>query len=285
VPQSAFTSAAVPPTNSTKPPLTRIRTPFGLMAQLCASCHTSSRAPPAAANPVRNEDWIPAQPLAPLTFPSMKSSTTKAAAAAMPLQLAKSTQVEMSAIFFKRFSVVLRSSTLTGGQSSRFGADSFFLARSNLYCLAREPTRRRIGSPRVPAVKTDVSNAASAQAMVNETLRTFDGLDCAFNNAGMLQAPRSITDLDEAVFDRVLAVDLKGVFLAMKYELRHMTRAKKGAIVNTASVAGLLTEGGLGAYVAAKHGVIGLTNTASTRAARARLIEVVPRERPPSSTT
>jgi NAD(P)-dependent dehydrogenase (short-subunit alcohol dehydrogenase family) len=73
----------------------------------------------------------------------------------------------------------------------------------------------------------------------------------------------SIEDLDEDSFDRVIAIDLKGCFLCMKYELQHMVKAGKGAIVNTASVAGLLPEAGSGAYVAAKHGVIGLTKTAA----------------------
>ncbi|HEV7478626.1 MAG TPA: SDR family NAD(P)-dependent oxidoreductase, partial [Burkholderiales bacterium] len=67
-------------------------------------------------------------------------------------------------------------------------------------------------------------------------------------------------ELDEASFDRVVAVDLKGVFLCLTYQLRHMSA---GAIVNTASVAGLVPEAGSGAYVAAKHGVIGLTKTAA----------------------
>ena len=70
-------------------------------------------------------------------------------------------------------------------------------------------------------------------------------------------APKPIEQLDEESFDRVIAVDLEGCFLCMKYELQHMVKAGKGVIVNTASVAGLLPEAGSGGYVAAKHGVVG----------------------------
>jgi NAD(P)-dependent dehydrogenase (short-subunit alcohol dehydrogenase family) len=112
-------------------------------------------------------------------------------------------------------------------------------------------------------VKTNVSHAADVKALVEKTVSTFGGLDCAFNNAGIAHAPKPIEALDEESFDRVIAVDLKGCFLCMKYELPHMIKAKRGAIVNTASVAGLLPEAGSGGYVAAKHGVIGLTKTAA----------------------
>ena len=97
------------------------------------------------------------------------------------------------------------------------------------------------------------------------TVERFGRLDCAFNNAGIVHAPQPMAQLDASVFDRVIAVDLRGVFLCMKYELRHMLRAGRGTIVNTASVAGLLPEANDGAYVAAKHGVIGLTKTRPSR--------------------
>lgn len=112
-------------------------------------------------------------------------------------------------------------------------------------------------------VKTNVSHSADVRALVEKTVSTFGGLDCAFNNAGIAHAPKPIEALDEESFDRVIAVDLKGCFLCMKYEYPHMIKAKRGAIVNTASVAGLLPEAGSGAYIAAKHGVIGLTKTAA----------------------
>lgn len=112
-------------------------------------------------------------------------------------------------------------------------------------------------------VRTNVADEADVQKLVAATVQRFGRLDCAFNNAGILHAPQPIAQLDTSVFDRVIAVDLRGVFLCMKYELREMVRAGHGAIVNTASVNGFIPEAGEGAYVAAKHGVIGLTKTAA----------------------
>jgi NAD(P)-dependent dehydrogenase (short-subunit alcohol dehydrogenase family) len=112
-------------------------------------------------------------------------------------------------------------------------------------------------------VPTDVTRSGDVAALVEKTVRAFGRLDCAFNNAGISHPPKPIGELDEATFERVLAVDLRGVFFCLTYELRHMIKAGKGAIVNTASVAGLFPEAGSAAYVAAKHGVIGLTKTAA----------------------
>jgi len=112
-------------------------------------------------------------------------------------------------------------------------------------------------------IRTDVSSPDSVKAMVQGAVQTYGRLDCAFNNAGVVSPRQPLADFDEAAFDRVLSVDLRGVFLCLKYELQHMIKAKKGAIVNTASVTGLLPEAGMAAYVAAKHGVVGLTKTAA----------------------
>lgn len=112
-------------------------------------------------------------------------------------------------------------------------------------------------------VKADISSSADVQAMIASTLDAFGRLDCAFNNAGISPASQPVSELDEDAFDAVVRVDLKGAMLCLKYELRHMIGAGAGAIVNTASVAGLLPEAGSGGYVAAKHGVIGLTKTAA----------------------
>jgi NAD(P)-dependent dehydrogenase (short-subunit alcohol dehydrogenase family) len=111
--------------------------------------------------------------------------------------------------------------------------------------------------------RTNVADEGDVEALVAETVRRFGKLDAAFNNAGISQAPQPVAELDANTFDRVIAVDLRGVFLSMKYELREMVRAGRGAIVNTASVAGLVAEPGAAGYVAAKHGVIGLTKAAA----------------------
>jgi NAD(P)-dependent dehydrogenase (short-subunit alcohol dehydrogenase family) len=112
-------------------------------------------------------------------------------------------------------------------------------------------------------VRTDVRDAAAVEALVRTTVETFGGLHCAFNNAGILPPTAPLAEMEESDFDRTLAVDLKGVFLCMKYEIRHMLLAGGGAIVNTASVAGVVADPGMSPYVAAKHGVVGLSKAAA----------------------
>lgn len=112
-------------------------------------------------------------------------------------------------------------------------------------------------------VKTDVSDERQVEELVSKTVRTYGRLDAAFNNAGILPPTAPLAEIEAASFDKVIAVDLRGVFLAMKYEIRHMVKAGGGAIVNTASVAGLIADPGMAAYVAAKHGVVGLSKAAA----------------------
>jgi NAD(P)-dependent dehydrogenase (short-subunit alcohol dehydrogenase family) len=112
-------------------------------------------------------------------------------------------------------------------------------------------------------VETDVRNAQQVQNVVATAVEKYGGLHCAFNNAGVLPTGALLADAEEEAFDQVIAVDLKGVFLSMKYEIQHMLKAGGGAIVNTASVAGIIAEPGISAYVAAKHGVIGLSKAAA----------------------
>lgn len=112
-------------------------------------------------------------------------------------------------------------------------------------------------------VQTDVRDASEMKNLVAAAVKTYGGLHCAFNNAGVLPTGALLADAEEAAFDQVIAVDLKGVFLAMKYEIQHMLKNGGGAIVNTASVAGIIAEPGISAYVAAKHGVIGLSKAAA----------------------
>ena len=111
-------------------------------------------------------------------------------------------------------------------------------------------------------VETDVREAEQVQNLVIAAVKTYGGLHIAFNNAGILPAGALLADLDDAAFDQVVAVDLKGVFLAMKYEIQHMLKAGGGAIVNNASIAGMIADPGISAYVAAKHAVIGLSKAA-----------------------
>jgi NAD(P)-dependent dehydrogenase (short-subunit alcohol dehydrogenase family) len=112
-------------------------------------------------------------------------------------------------------------------------------------------------------VRTDVSVESDVKNLVAAAVKTYGGLNCAFNNAGVLPATVALVEMEESTFDRTLAVDLKGVFLCMKHEITHMLQSGGGAIVNTASIAGLIAEPGISAYIAAKHGVIGLSKAAA----------------------
>jgi NAD(P)-dependent dehydrogenase (short-subunit alcohol dehydrogenase family) len=112
-------------------------------------------------------------------------------------------------------------------------------------------------------VETDVRDAGQVEYLIAVAVETYGGLHCAFNNAGILPAGALLADVEEAAFDQVVAVDLKGVFLSMKYEIQHMLKAGGGAIVNNASIAGMIAEPGISPYVAAKHAVIGLTKAAA----------------------
>ncbi len=112
-------------------------------------------------------------------------------------------------------------------------------------------------------VRTDVTKAADVDAAVATAGDRYGRLDCAHNNAGIsLQAP-SFVDLDERSFDLVIDVNLKGVWLGLRAELRRMVAQGSGAIVNTASAAAVIGTPGNPAYCASKHGVMGLTRTAA----------------------
>jgi NAD(P)-dependent dehydrogenase (short-subunit alcohol dehydrogenase family) len=112
-------------------------------------------------------------------------------------------------------------------------------------------------------VKTDVRDEADVKNLIATAIKSYGGLHCAFNNAGILPATVTLADMDEATFVNTLAVDLKGVFLCMKHEIAEMLQTGGGAIVNNASIAGIIAEPGISAYVAAKHGVIGLSKAAA----------------------
>jgi NAD(P)-dependent dehydrogenase (short-subunit alcohol dehydrogenase family) len=112
-------------------------------------------------------------------------------------------------------------------------------------------------------VSADVAVASQVEAMVNETVKVYGRIDCAFNNAGIEGKMASTVDCTEEVFDRTIAINLKGVWLCLKYEIPQMVKQGGGSIVNTASVAGLVGFEGLPAYNASKGGVIQLTRTAA----------------------
>src|SRR5580692_6546468 len=112
-------------------------------------------------------------------------------------------------------------------------------------------------------IHADVSVGRQVEAMVNKIVQTWGRLDCAHNNAGIEGRMANTAECTEENFDRVIAINLKGVWLCMKHEIPQMLKHGGGAIVNTASIAGLVGFEGLPAYNASKHGVIGLTRTAA----------------------
>ncbi|MBM3222644.1 MAG: SDR family oxidoreductase [Candidatus Tectomicrobia bacterium] len=120
-------------------------------------------------------------------------------------------------------------------------------------------------------VRVDVSQAAEVEAMLSKTVETYGRLDCAHNNAGIGSRPRApLHECSEESWDRVLNINLKGVWLCMKYEIIQMLTQGGGSIVNTASIMGLVGSwSGTVAYNASKHGVVGLTKTAALEYARA----------------
>ncbi|HVB67011.1 MAG TPA: glucose 1-dehydrogenase [Acetobacteraceae bacterium] len=121
---------------------------------------------------------------------------------------------------------------------------------------------------RALALGGDVTDSGAVQALIRDTLGAYGRLDCAFNNAGIAgyqvdAAGKRTAEWSDDAFDRMIAVNLKGVWLCMKHELLYMQANGGGAIVNTGSIAGLVGLPTSSAYVAAKHGVLGLTKTAA----------------------
>jgi NAD(P)-dependent dehydrogenase (short-subunit alcohol dehydrogenase family) len=117
-------------------------------------------------------------------------------------------------------------------------------------------------------VAADVTKASDVAAYVKAALDAYGRIDCFHNNAGIEGTWKHTAEYDEAMFDQVIAVNVKGVFLGLRHVLPVMLQQKAGAIVNTASVAGLVATPGMPAYVASKHAVIGLTKTAAGEVAR-----------------
>ncbi len=117
-------------------------------------------------------------------------------------------------------------------------------------------------------VAADVTTSADVQAYVKATVDAYGKIDCFYNNAGIEGSVATTAEYDEDMFDRVMAVNVKGVFLGMRHVLPVMIKQGFGSVVNTASVAGLVASPGMPAYVASKHAVIGLTKTAAGEVGR-----------------
>ena len=124
-------------------------------------------------------------------------------------------------------------------------------------------------SKRLIGIKADVSKDTDVKNYVKETMATFGRIDTLFNNAGIEGSISSLEDYEEEIFDRVVQVNIKGVWLGMRYCADAMRKSGGGSIINTASAAGLMATPSLIAYGASKHAVIGMTKSASIELAPA----------------
>jgi NAD(P)-dependent dehydrogenase (short-subunit alcohol dehydrogenase family) len=158
---------------------------------------------------------------------------------------------------------------VTGAGSGIGAASAELFAREGARVVCADISGREkevaalIGDAAV-AVQADVSSSADVSAMIDTALARFGRLDVLFNNAGFGGGARAaLADIDEATFDRQIAVHLKGVFLGMKYGILAMLRSGGGSIINTASAAGIVGIKAISAYSAAKGGVVLLTKAAA----------------------
>lgn len=166
---------------------------------------------------------------------------------------------------------------VTGGGSGIGRATALAFAREGAKVIVSgrsvasgEETVRMIkaASGDVLWVKADVSQATEVEALIKKAVEVYGRLDCAFNNAGIEGVLAPTAECTEENWDRTIAVNLKGVWLCMKYEIPQMLKQGNGAIVNNASALGLGGIPTLPAYVASKHGVVGLTKTAALEYAK-----------------
>jgi NAD(P)-dependent dehydrogenase (short-subunit alcohol dehydrogenase family) len=118
-------------------------------------------------------------------------------------------------------------------------------------------------------VKTDVSNEDEVRALVEKTVKRYGRLDYAFNNAGVVEDPAPFTNKTSSIFDKIMTINVKGVWLSMKHEILQMLKSGGGAIVNNSSVYGVIGNPQLPIYTASKHAVLGLTKAAALEYAKA----------------
>jgi NAD(P)-dependent dehydrogenase (short-subunit alcohol dehydrogenase family) len=161
---------------------------------------------------------------------------------------------------------------VTGGGSGIGRATALAFARERAQVVIGDRNARR-GEETVSMIRnaggtatfrpTDVLVAADIEALVEHAISEYGGLDLAFNNAGIEGDVRPLVEQTEANYDALMDINVKGVWLSMKYEIPRMLERGGGAIVNCSSVAGVIGFPGIGIYAASKHAVIGLTKTAA----------------------
>jgi len=154
-----------------------------------------------------------------------------------------------------------------------FAREGATIALSDIAAEGGQETLRMVKQAGAEAifVRTDVSKLAEVEALIAKVISNWGRLDCAFNNAGIDGKMAKTAECTEETWNRTIAVNMTGVFFCMKAEIPHMLRQGGGAIVNTASAAGLTGSPGLPAYVASKHGVVGLTRAAAIEYGREKV--------------
>ena len=162
------------------------------------------------------------------------------------------------------------SSGIGRASAQAFAADGAKVVVADIAVEGGEETVRMIAEAGGEAifVETDVTDAAAVQAMVEQAVQTWGRLDCAHNNAGIAEPRVRTADLTEELWDRIIDVNLRGIWLCMKHEIPQMLEQGGGTIVNTSSVVGLVGVAQQPAYVARKHAIVGLTKTAALDYAR-----------------
>jgi NAD(P)-dependent dehydrogenase (short-subunit alcohol dehydrogenase family) len=166
---------------------------------------------------------------------------------------------------------------ITGGSSGIGRATAVALAKDGVK-IAIAARRAKEGEETVRLVneagsegtfvKTDVANEDDVRSLVEKTVKTYGRLDYAFNNAGIEETMTPLVDQTSDIFDQIMNVNVKGVWLCMKYEIPEMIRTGGGAIVNMSSIAGVMGFPKLPIYVASKHAVLGLTKSAALEYAK-----------------
>ena len=172
----------------------------------------------------------------------------------------------MNLSFENKVALVTGAASGMGLATARAFADAgaaVLLADFREDAVKAEAQRLVIAGHNAIAVRCDVSDDAQVAAMVDRTVVEFGRIDAAFNNAGVMAHIAATADSTREEWDRVIGINLRGVWSCMKYELRQMQRQGGGAIVNNASVGALSGNPGIGSYIASKHGVVGLTRTAA----------------------
>ena len=172
----------------------------------------------------------------------------------------------MNLSFEKKVALVTGAASGMGLATARAFADAgsaVLLADFREDAVKAKAQKLVIAGHKAIAVRCDVSDDAQVAAMVDRTVAEFGRIDAAFNNAGVMAHIAATADSTREEWDRVIGINLRGVWSSMKHELRHMERQGSGAIVNNASVGALTGNPGIGSYIASKHGVVGLTRTAA----------------------